>query len=201
MRSGGWIGVTAVLAAVVVAGCCASLLALNTGAGFGTPPLGFGLTQGYDAAAYRRMSGHPSAADISAATLLSKDALRLSPYATAARLRLVYIDTVAHHRLTSEGAAAYALSYDLVPIDPDVAPWRIRFGLEHWSDLPTETRQDVYNEAKSLDGVISHEINVRNVLNSVKNPAGRLAAAFWIKSWTRPQSHVRAVAPTNAAER
>ena len=189
-------GATA-LACAALALSIGGLVALNTGLGFGLPPLGFGLALGYDDAAYRRTSHRPSKADLLAAAALSRRAVRIAPYQSAARMRLALIDTLLNGRLTKQGQAELARSYDLVPIDPDIAGWRIRFSLEHWESLPAETRQDVYEEAKTFTEVHSAGLDVPHLLSSVRNPSGSLAGALWMRSWTREhaQAPIKATKP------
>jgi hypothetical protein len=177
------IGATAVLGALAAASSLAGLFVLNTGVGAGAPPLGFAFSNGYDDTAYRRMSGRPTPADLSAAAQLSARAVALSPYASAPRLRLAYIDSLQHGRLTETGVRQFSRSYDLTAIDPDVAAWRIRFGLEHWDTLPGDTRLAVAAEAEAFAKLRGSPVNVAAVLSSVRDPSGRLAAAYWMRSW------------------
>jgi hypothetical protein len=183
MTAGRLIGATVTLALAVVALSIAGLVALNTGFGVGAPPFGFGLEQGYDEAARGLMTGRPSRGRLARAQELARRAVAIAPYASAARLRLVYADTLANGRLTAQGAAAFARSYDLAPIDPDVAAWRIRFGLEHWESLSADARASVEAEARAFMPIRAPAIDVPAILSSIHDPSGRLAAAYWMRNW------------------
>jgi hypothetical protein len=154
------------------------LISLNTGAALPLPvPLG--LTSGVDEAAFRALA---PPADLPRAETKAHLAIRLSPYQNNARLRLAYIDTLKAGRLSTTGEAEFRRSYDLLPIDADVAAWRIRFGLEHWQELTPASREAVYREAMAFSKVGSHDVNVPAILDSISNPSGRLAAALWRQS-------------------
>ncbi|HVI33727.1 hypothetical protein [Phenylobacterium sp.] len=181
-------GTTAILATLAAAGGLLSLgglVVLNTGATLGPPPLTLGFSQGYDEAAYRRVLGSPSAADVDWAERKSREALAVAPYENSPRLRLAYIDFLRHGRLTPAGVQLFSQSYDLLPVDPNIAAWRIGFGLEHWEHLTPDARRAVYEEARAFHRLRSRDVNVPRVLASVRNPSGRLAAALWISSFDR----------------
>lgn len=161
------------------------LAVLNTGATVGVPPLALGLSQGHDEAAYRRLLGSPSAADLDWAEGKSREALAVAPYENGPRLRLAYVETLRRGRLTPVGVQYFAQSYDLLPLDPNVGAWRIGFGLEHWESLTPEARRAVYEEARAFYRLGASDVGVERVLRSVRNPAGRLAAALWLHSFDR----------------
>ena len=154
------------------------LVSLNTGAAL---PLDIplGLTPGVDEAAFKALA---PPADLPNAEAKARLAIRLSPYQNNARLRLAYIDTLNAGRLTNIGEAEFRRSYDLLPIDADVAAWRIKFGLEHWQELTPTSREAVYREAMAFSKVGSHDVDVPTILESISNPSGRLAAALWRQS-------------------
>lgn len=161
------------------------LIVLNTGTTVGVPPFVLGLSQGHDEAAYRRLLGSPSAADLDWAEAKSREALAVAPYENGPRLRLAYVETLRHGRLTPAGVEYFAQSYDLLPLDPNVGAWRIGFGLEHWESLTPEARRAVYEEARAFYRLRAREVGVERVLRSVRNPSGRLAAALWLHSFDR----------------
>lgn len=163
----------------------AGLMVLNTGATVGAPPISVALSQGYDEAAYRRLLKAPSPADLDWAAAKSRQALAVAPYENNPRLRLAYVETLRHGRLTPEGARLFSQSYDLLPLDPNVAAWRMGFGLEHWESLTPDARRAVYEEARAFHRLGSRDVDVRQVLRGVRNPSGRLAAALWLSSFDR----------------
>ena len=180
--------ITAVLASLAASGAAlslAGLVVLNTGATVGEPPFAIGLSQGLDEAAYRRLLDSPSVAELDWAAAKSRQALAVAPYENGPRLRLAYIETLRHGRLTPEGVQLFAQSYDLVPLDPNVAAWRIGFGLEHWASLTPDARRAVYEEAKAFHQLRSRDVDVRRVLRGVRSSSGRLAAALWLSSFER----------------
>lgn len=185
MRMQGTIAAFAVLAATAATLSLGGLVVLNTGATVGAPPFAIGLSQGHDEAAYRRLLGMPSAADLNWASSKARQALAVAPYENGPRLRLAYIETLRHGRLTPAGVQLFTQSYDLLPLDPNVAAWRIGFGLENWESLTPEARRAVYEEARAFYQLRSRDVDVRRVLNSVHNPSGRLAAALWLHSFDR----------------
>jgi hypothetical protein len=148
-------------------------------------PVTFGFSEAYDARGYALLLGSPSKAQIDRAETEARKALALSPYDNSARLRLAYIDTLRHGGLGAQGATLLAQSYDVLPIDQNVAAWRIRFGLEHWSDLSPETRAALHNEMLAFARAGSVDPPIRRILGAVRNPNGRLAAALWIHELDR----------------
>jgi len=158
----------------------AALISLNTGASVGIGPFALGSTDGYEKRAYDLLVGSPSPADIARAEALAEKALSVSPYDNTARLRLVYIDSLRHRAVTPRGVTLFVQSYDLLPTDQNVAAWRIRFALEHWTELSPEARALVRNEAMTFARAGSVDPPVRQILSSIRNPSGRLAAALWL---------------------
>lgn len=155
------------------------LVSLNTGAAVVAGPLALGLTGGVDEAAYQALSP-PARLDV--AERKARQALALSPYQNNARLRLAYIETVRHGHVTPAASALIDESYDLLPVDADVAAWRIRFALEHWSEVSVRTRQAVHAEVEVFARVGSSDTDVRPILRSISNPSGRVAAALWLNT-------------------
>lgn len=140
-----------------------------------------GVAAAHDQRAFQilqRSTGPQSAAR--AATEIRR-ALTLTPYDNAARLRLVYLDSLRPTGLDAEGLAAFARSYELMPYDYSVAAWRIRFGLEHWATLTPDLRSSVFAEAMAFGLAGSVDVNVGDVLRSIHDPQGRLAAALWLQ--------------------
>ena len=177
--------VLAVLASATALLAVGGLVVLNTGATLGSPPFVLGLSQGYDEAAYRELLPSASLANLDRAAARSRQALAVAPYENSARLRLVYIETLRHGRLTPAGVQLLVQSYDLLPLDPNVAAWRIGFSLEHWQSLTPDARRAVYEEARAFYRLGSRDVDVRRVLRGVRAPSGRLAAALWLHSFDR----------------
>lgn len=159
-----------------------SVTALASLSGAGTP-LGFAET--HDRRAYDLLVKSSAPEALEAAGVEAGRALALSPYNNSARLRLAYIDTVRRGGLGGEGLARLAQSYDLVSLDHTVAAWRVRFGLEHWRELTPELRKAVEAEALAFSRSGSQDVGMALVLQSVRNPEGRLAAALWAHTLAR----------------
>jgi hypothetical protein len=163
----------------VAAASLAGLISLNTGAALVAQPLVLGLTPGVDEAAFRALSPPE---DLVRAETKARQALALSPYQNNARLRLAYIQYRRDGRLNAAGAAEFARTYELVPVDAEVAAWRLRFGLEHWQDITPASRMAVEREARAFIAAGSNDVSARRILEAVRNPSGRLAAALWLHS-------------------
>ncbi|MDG2520485.1 O-antigen ligase family protein [Caulobacter segnis] len=178
-------GATAGLSGMV--GAVLVLSALGTGAASIGGLTFLRLAVGFDRHADRLLAGGSSAGVLDAARSASQEALKLAPYDTAAWLRLVYIDQVRSGRLERDAVKMFETTYDLVPIDPYVARWRIRFGLEHWGELNPESRAYVQREAEFLLEDPAHQRYVTGDLKSIASPTGRMVAAFWLNPIGRPK--------------
>jgi hypothetical protein len=169
----------ATLAAVTLIGAAAVLVALGGG---GAIQIGawrpLQLAAGYDRAADAAMARRDPAA-LARAADLSRRALSLNPYDTAAWLRLASIDALQHGRMTPAGVAAFQRAYDLIAIDPYAATWRLGFAMRHWGDLPPAAKAAVRDEAMALGAEHDHKYKVLDVLRRVRNPEARMTAALW----------------------
>jgi hypothetical protein len=142
----------------------------------------FGFAQSHDKLAFQALEHGTGPAALAQASKDIKGALSEAPYDNAARLRAVYVDTLAHGTLGPDGLARLAESYELIPYDYTVAAWRIQFGLEHWNALTPELRLAVFSEAMAFGRQGSRDVDVRRTLQSIHNPDGRLAAALWLRA-------------------
>lgn len=110
------------------------------------------------------------------AAALTGLALRQSPFDTGGWMRQAYIEELRHGRMTPAAVKAIQRSYGVVGVDPNISLWRIRFCLEHWPDLPVETRQDVAREASAIRTAYDHSLQLERMLKQINDPSGRLAA-------------------------
>lgn len=170
----------AILSVIVGVASVAGIVALNTGATPGVGALSLGFADGYEARAYELLQDKPSPEDIDRAALLAEKALAISPYDNTARLRLAYIDSLRDGYAGPRAVRLFVQSYDLLPFDQNVAAWRIRFGLEHWTELSPQARGLVHDEVMMFARVGSIDPPVRKILGSIRNPSGRLAGALWL---------------------
>lgn len=145
------------------------------------PARGLNFDVAEDALAVALVEGAKSPADLERAAVHARRALSLSPYNNNARLRLAFIDTKLHgDRLSADGAKYLAQSYDLAPYDPTLAAWRARFALEHWQELDLETRRAAQTEVRALGSKTAVSTKIRDQLQSVQNPIGRVPAQLWL---------------------
>ncbi|WP_269714840.1 O-antigen ligase family protein [Caulobacter sp. NIBR2454] len=134
------------------------------------------LSIGHDRAAERALE----AGRLDDADAASRRALAIAPYDTPAWLRMAYIDRARRGGLSAEGVEWFERSYDLAALDPDVALWRIRFGLENWTRLTPEARAAVQEEADVLLKDSAHRPYITEDLRSISTPTGQMVAAFWL---------------------
>jgi hypothetical protein len=176
------LALAASLATATLLGSAGVLAALNGG---GAVTLGpwrpLQIAAGYDRAADAAL-GRRDPASLARAAQLSRRAIALNPYDTAAWLRLASVDALQNQRLSPAGVAALKRAYDLVAIDPYVATWRLGFAMQHWGDLPAEVKTAVRTEAFALGGEQDHKSKVLDVLARVRNPQARVTASLWAAS-------------------
>jgi hypothetical protein len=172
----------AALAVVTALASLLGLVALHTGVTIGAAPAVLGFAQGYEAKAYEVLTAKQTPGSLDVAAAEARQALAIAPYGNSPRLRLAYIDALQHGRLSPEGSRIFGQSYDLVPLDPDIATWRVAFGLEHWAELSPATRQAIQLEFTTFARFNSRDADMRGVPNTVKNPSGRLAVALWTRN-------------------
>lgn len=165
--------------ALLSSGCALVALFFHAGPFMWSRTAGF--AEAHDQVAHDVLDGPVSPAAFELAGREVDRALALSPYSNRARLRKAYIDVKRHGRLTPAGLTPFARSYDLLPYDHTVAPWRIRFALEHWEELTPELRTAVHTEALAFGRANSSDVDVRGILGKVRNPSGRLAASLWLR--------------------
>ncbi|WP_369062133.1 O-antigen ligase family protein [Caulobacter sp. 73W] len=138
------------------------------------------LAIGYDRAAERELANGTTKTHLDNAQRASMEAQKLFPFDTSAWLRLVYIDHLRLGRMKSGAASLFERSYDLVAYDPYVARWRIRFGLENWTELTPDSRESVAAEAKLLLEDQGFRRYVTDDLKAIRSPSGRMVASFWL---------------------
>jgi hypothetical protein len=181
------------LAAVTLGLSLISLLALNFGGGGGLGPWSWEISAGYAKHAQDLASafGRDHQA-LEAAAAANRRAIALYPYDVGAWLRLADLDVKQHGALTSNGRSAVDSSYQAISIDPALALWRLKFCLNHWDAVTPHTRRAARNEFLALASSGRHRAGLRQLLESVSNPAGRLTAALWeqtmVSSWRHDET-------------
>lgn len=146
------------------------------------------LAAGYDRRAERlAQRAEYSEEALERSRALSAASAELRPFNARAHLRLAALDVLENGSLTPRGEAHFAASYDVAPLEPSVAVWRISYALEHWGELSPETRAKVDYERRTVGANGAQRASLREALGRIANPRGRLIAAFWILDLrTRP---------------
>ena len=116
------------------------------------------------------------------ARILANAAIRENAYNNVSRLRLVYMDAAEHGRPTPAGLKLLQQSYDLAPYDPYSASWRTLFVLEYWNVMTPAIRAAAQQEATAFLKSGSRVADMRNTLQQVRNPDGRMVATLWTLS-------------------
>lgn len=115
----------------------------------------------------------PPSARPQARDLINRE-LALSPFNTAAWLRLAVLETDTHGgRLTPTGSAALRASYRYAPIDPEVALWRTTFAFNHWRDASPDLRWSAEREYRLLSERDPQSFS--RLIDQIRDPSGALA--------------------------
>lgn len=170
----------ATIIAFCAVGAVAGVWALNRGAARVGPVIILQTAIGYDRVAEAAFLDPGGAAGMRVAEEASRNALSISPFDNAARLRLAYIDVSRSGRMTDYAARLLQESYDLVALDERMAKWRVRFALENWESISPQTRRAVQAEAEVLMQPGPTRRLMRMELERVSSPTGRMVAAFWL---------------------
>jgi hypothetical protein len=171
---------TAASSLAIVTLLCAVMLLIALEKGGRAGPVQ--MAAGYDRSATQIFVAEPmpSGVDRGRAAAASRSAITQYPYDTRAWLRLSYVDALRNHALSPQGVAYLQKSYDLIAVDPDWGVDRIVFALENSQELPPSLRADVRNEASALGTNAKMRSELRQMLPTIQNPAGRLSLALWL---------------------
>ncbi|WP_340645148.1 hypothetical protein [Phenylobacterium sp.] len=160
------------------------------------------IAAGYDRKADDLVSPRkPSAVDLDTAERLGNLALREFPYDTSSWLRIAYIDQLRHGGLSPAGVAALVRSYDLIAVDPTLAPWRIRLVLENWSKIPNNLKKAAREEAKTLSTHGRGRAKLKTALAAVKNPQSAVMVTLWRQRYVIEASRIEHRSPEKAVSR
>jgi len=172
-----------VLAGVTLASSIVGVVALQSGGEARLGPVALmRVAAGYDRKAIPILAGPaiPSPKQRREAVRLSRGAISQFPYDIGAWLRLAYVDYLDHGGLTAQGLADLKRSYDLIAVDPELGFWRVRFALENSYSLPPDLRASVRREVAAMWVNPNHRSDLRKMLPTIQNPAGRLSLALWL---------------------
>lgn len=106
-------------------------------------------------------------------------ALAAAPATATAWLRAAYIRQQQLGALDAECLRYIEASYRVSPLGPGASPWRIVFVFENWSQMTPAIRAAATTEIRAF---VTHDNNARALVNTITNPAGRLAARLAIRS-------------------
>lgn len=184
MRASAWrLPGLSLLAAATFGGSLVCLIALENGGEVRVGPLPLAkIAAGYDRQAEPLLAAPvvPPPAVRRQAAALSRKAIAQFPYDITAWLQLAYVDALDHGGLTPAGLADLKRSYDLVAVDSELGFWRIRFALENSQALTPELRASVRREATAMCVNPNHKSELRKMVPTIRNPAGRLSLALWL---------------------
>lgn len=172
--------------------CILALLALRAGGEvrLGPQPI-LSLAAGYDRKAEPLLAPTvpPPPVVRREAAELSRLAISQYPYDTGAWLRLAYVDALDNGRLTAAGEASLRRSYDLIAVDPQLGPWRIRFALAFGQALPKDLRDAVRNEVNALGRDGAARANLRQMVVAIPDPVGAVWLQLWLTQLESTVSH------------
>jgi hypothetical protein len=117
--------------------------------------------------------------------------LRVAPMKPDAWLQLAYVRLLLRGGYGPEVATAYQNAYFVAPLDPSVARWRIRFGLEVWPELSPDLKRAVRTEIGAMWSLgPTAEAQMAELVQSVRNVEGHRAGVEILKAlgWTPPVS-------------
>lgn len=122
-------------------------------------------------------SGLVSPVHLAAAERATWQELRLSPMASDAWLRLVYIQTLKGPHLNKAGLDALDKSFIVAPLDPVNCGVRDVLALNYWPDLTPALRQKVLTEIKVTwrPPTVVHPEVIEKWRSEVHNPSGQFA--------------------------
>lgn len=118
-------------------------------------------------------------ADLDRALAEADAALKLSPAAATAWLRVADLETRKAGGLTPAALEALERSYEAAPLGPDVTIWRLTFLFERWRDLPAPLRQKAIAELSARTRARARSSD--DFADTIQDPAGRLAARMAVR--------------------
>lgn len=130
----------------------------------------------HDARAALHMKAALSGEDLDDAEREARAALALSPALAVTWVRLAYIETWRHRRITPEAVQDLSRSYQVSPLGPDVSPARIKFVLEAWPVLPPELREQAFADFEALWR--RRRAEATQLAEGIVDPQGRLVAGM-----------------------
>ena len=118
-----------------------------------------------------------------AARQASMRQLEISPYDSAAWLRLVLLETrIADGELTPSATDALARSYERAPVDASIARWRIPIAFSYWPQLSSDLRRRAVEEVNVLYNAPENRTALRNLAREIRSQEGVFAFVVLLQS-------------------
>ncbi|MFN3523125.1 MAG: hypothetical protein ACK4YQ_12825 [Phenylobacterium sp.] len=141
--------------ALAAALAAATALAAGLGAWAVARPLGglaavSPLAGVHDARAAAHMKAILGSEDLDEAEREARMTLAQSPAQASAWVRLAYVETWRHRRVTPEALRNISRSYKVSPLGPDVSRARVKFALEAWPELPRALQDQALVELETM---------------------------------------------------
>jgi hypothetical protein len=105
---------------------------------------------------------------------ISGQQVKRSPADASAWLRSAAAQADLQGRCDTPCADALGRSFDAAPLDMALFPWRTRFALEYWSDLPPALRVRVQRHIEMAWKVRPGRRDIQGLTRVVVSPSGRL---------------------------
>ncbi|GLK47091.1 hypothetical protein GCM10017620_00640 [Brevundimonas intermedia] len=106
--------------------------------------------------------------------------LAAAPATATAWLRAAYIRQQQQSGvLDAESLRYIETSYRVSPLGPGASPWRVLFVFENWNLVTPAIRAAAMTEVRSF---AAHDNNAHALVNTITNPAGRMAARLAIRT-------------------
>ncbi len=129
--------------------------------------------------------GGRSQKDLVEAEALTRKELAWSPAQPALWARLAQIHSLRVGQLDVEAVALLERSYALSPYDSELVLWRTAFTYDHWRAAPQSLRLRARDEAAAFYTTSRDHTSMDQLLDSVHDPAGRLALSLTYDSAVR----------------
>lgn len=130
----------------------------------------------HDARAALHMKAALSGEDLDDAEHEARAALAQSPALAVTWVRLAYIETWRHRRVTPAAAQDLSRSYQVSPLGPDVSPARTKFALEAWPVLSPELREQAIADFEAWWR--RRPEDATRLAQGIVDPQGRLVAGM-----------------------
>jgi hypothetical protein len=136
------------------------------------------LSPPHEALANAKLNPDLGAVDLDAAERATRRVLSRSPGLATAWVRLAYIETWRHGRLTPKALEHLETSYEIAPLGPDVSRARTALIFESWAAASPPIRAQALREVAAIRG--RDREAAQKLADDIRNPEGRLAIGMAI---------------------